>query len=540
MALPDDDPTSIRVSRGLAFCAWAMLAGLLLVLPAILSDRRPGPDSSTYYLPMARALARGDFQAAFFHMIPPLFPVLVGMVAGLGVNNTLTAGKLVSALCTVGSVPGVYELVRRLASERIARWAVVLFLISPRVLRYAGNAGPDTLKMLLLIYLALALIWYLSSGRLAAGAMAGALTGLATLARSECAVFGALLVIMPTARWWWQREPATGRRRPCWREAFAAALAVAAMLAVVAPWVLHQRRQTGYWVTDSRQLALLQRVGLASAEAVRQHTVPPRPADAVRRMPRKAGDHWANANAAPRGLDRLYLVVAVAGLLLGHHRRYPFRLEHALLLGIVGLNLIVFLLTGYINKRYVAITQPFLLPWVAFGLLAIYAWLVRLPWRWVRPCLWALGVMMGLLFLRDRLLADRPSSDPEKRELVEFQDTFAAWVAAHRQEFAHRPPPVSTRDTYHNGLRPVVLAAEESWVFAAEAGLVTLDNRYRFSTDLLLERCRQAEVDLVLVTPELHACVTGLEQLLDEASVLTLAADWQVAGQRIGVYRLQP
>ncbi len=52
-------------------------------------------DAARYYGPLAREFGEGNYQRAFFHMVPPLTPLLAGLLVKAGID-AFAALKLVS------------------------------------------------------------------------------------------------------------------------------------------------------------------------------------------------------------------------------------------------------------------------------------------------------------------------------------------------------------------------------------------------------------------------------------------------------------
>ena len=71
---------------------------LLAVCYLILSMGLPaGNDASQYYLPMAEAVSRGDWNHAFIPYIPPLVPLLSGLQANILNIDVSTSARIISA-----------------------------------------------------------------------------------------------------------------------------------------------------------------------------------------------------------------------------------------------------------------------------------------------------------------------------------------------------------------------------------------------------------------------------------------------------------
>ena len=86
-----------------------VLMGLVFTLLAVWSTRPPNFDTASYYGRMAAEFATGNYDRAFYHMIPPLVPALAGVVAKTGLDP-VAALRLVSGLFYVGGLWWLYNI----------------------------------------------------------------------------------------------------------------------------------------------------------------------------------------------------------------------------------------------------------------------------------------------------------------------------------------------------------------------------------------------------------------------------------------------
>jgi tetratricopeptide (TPR) repeat protein len=183
-----------------------------------------------YYLDWARSLVAGGAGPGGAFYLAPLYPyLLAGFIRLFGENLTLlyllqnATTVLVAALLAVTA--------RRLAGDRAALAAASLVLLMPTPLFFASRPVGESLALLLLCG-ALSLA---GSERLEASGVAGALAGLASLARPN--------LLLVTAVWAFAD---TGAKR--WRHAACAVLGTALVLAPVA---LRNMRVSGHFVPVS-------------------------------------------------------------------------------------------------------------------------------------------------------------------------------------------------------------------------------------------------------------------------------------------------
>jgi 4-amino-4-deoxy-L-arabinose transferase-like glycosyltransferase len=515
--------------------AWLTGLALVLTLPTLLARDIPGVDLCTYYLRMARALAEGRPEAAHYHMIPPLFVQLVGGTIRLGLPVE-QAARLVSLLAYAAGVPLVYLLLRHLYGHRPAAWGALLYVVSDRMLRIAINSGPDSLKTLLVIALALLLVLYLDRGWWWCLPGAGAAIGLMTLARSESLAFGAFLVVVPGWAWWrGRRQPAGPRvtlRAACW----GGLLALATLGLVLAPRVAWQVRTAGLWVTDSRQLKVLQPLGLVEPETVRSMTYDYQSLPGAVRQQRQAG--LGKLVSGVTGGFAFLLWPALLGLALQWRRPRRWQPAEWLLVALLLLNLGAFFLpTGYIIPRYAATTQPLLLGWAALALCAgldlLRARVAPAHWRWA----YALLAVILLALAWNGMTGIRPSLSDRKNAIRRLPREVAAWIAEHRQELSSGAARPATLERYHDGGQPLIMAARPSFAFLAGADYVQVSTNYTFPPAALVQFCRQERPDLLIVEPLLRQTCPGLEEELAAMPEFALARQWTLEDYTLSVYR---
>ena len=505
----------------------SLLVGLALSAAIVLVPNLPGKDTAMYYSRMARAFAEGRFSGAFYHKIPPLFPVLAGLVAKLGLD-AYSAAKLVSCLLHVAGVPVVYALVSTVGARREAEWAAVLYLVCPRLLRYSGNAGPDSGKTLLLMLLVLCMIRHYRRGGLrwlVCGALAG---GALAVMRSEgllftlaAPIFCVLRAIRTTAD-----RPAAKRAARC---AMHVVLFGVIVLSGLGPWMLYVRRTTGYWLTDSRQLRVLARAGVVSPSRLRQYEQTS--LDGIEKdVQRNRFGLLRPFHEAVKGLVPAYLLLAAIGLWTRRRRGDPFALEEGVFLCVIALNFVVFYaISGYVTKRYVSATVPFILGWSATGVLEVGTRLraSRIgSQRLVKACA---GALLAVC-VWDGVLKLRPSLSPSKRARRRLPATIGRWIDAHREELidGREDSLSSSQAWYHDGRVPVLLAAVPQVAYFARADLVPIQTRYVYSPEAVVSLCRGQRVHAVLLSPDVMARCPGVADALTPEAGFNKVMEWSV------------
>lgn len=514
---------------------WLSALAVVLAGPTLWAQDIPGVDLCAYYLRMARALAEGRPEAGHYHMIPPLFVQLVAATLRLGLSAEVGA-RLVSVAAYVLGTPLLYLLLRQLHGHRVAAWGTLLYVVSDRMLRCAVDSGPDSPKTLLLIALVLLLVLYLAKGRWWCLPAAGGVVGLMTLVRSESLAFGVFLVLVPAWAWWrGRRQPAAARvsgRAAGW----GVLLALAALLAVLAPRLAWQSRTTGLWLTDSRQLRALKPLGLAGPELLHSLSYDYDALPGVVRRERHTGP--GKLIVATLGGFAFLFWPALLGLALQWRRPRRWQPAEWLPAAVILLNLAAFYVpTGYIIPRYVATSQPLLLGWAAVALVAGLDLVRRrgapAHGRWAQALL-AL-ILLGSVW--NGLSGIRPSRSAEKNAIRRLPREVAAWIAAERRELTAGPPRPATLQQYHDGTQPLLMAARPAYAYLARADYVRVSHRHTFSPAGLLAFCRRERPDLLIVEPFLRELCPGLDEALAAAPEFALVRQWRIGSYHLAVYR---
>lgn len=385
---PEDKTSQLRL-LGIATLAVALRLTLVLVLPRVI--RWDEPD----YLWLGRNLWSGHGYTVAgepeLHYTP-LFPVLAGGLSLILRDPEWGSNVWFVALGALLVVP-VYAIARRVYGERAGLAAAFLAAIFPGL--STAELFWGTMTEPLFIFLVYCGIWAcmaaLRDGRLWGWALAGALFGLAYLARPEgivwMAVFGAFAALSALLAGRLLRWCSIGRL----------ALYGVAFVVVAAPYTVFLHRYTGKWMATGK-LAITYQIG----EAVVQHD----PAlydevtasldangeilwwsdrrfesgllEVLLRDPRRAIERaWTNlrrakgAVLAPNVFPLFLLALIVLGWL-----RHPWdrrRLTGESLLAMSALPVLAFV-PFHVEVRFFAPAFPVLLIWVASGLCQFSAW----------------------------------------------------------------------------------------------------------------------------------------------------------------------
>jgi 4-amino-4-deoxy-L-arabinose transferase-like glycosyltransferase len=225
----------VSLALGLAVLAFALRVWVLGALPVIDTD-------GVTYVTLARQLRAGG--PPFDPLFHPLYPLAIALVEPLAGDWEL-AGRLVSAVAGALLVIVAWALTRSLLGEDVARLAAILVAVHPALVRAGTAVMPEALY-------ALALACGIWAGRrgLTAGPpawlpVAGALFGLAYLARPEGVAY--LLGLLAAVALVTAGDLGRARALAAWGGG-----ALAAWLLVAAPYLVYLRGSQGRWTLSGK------------------------------------------------------------------------------------------------------------------------------------------------------------------------------------------------------------------------------------------------------------------------------------------------
>lgn len=175
----------------------------------------------------------------------PLYPALIAAVYRLAGGPVPAGVMLVQALLSVGTGLLLYDMTVRLFGRRAGLAAALVFLVHPQVNNFVFRCATETLFLFLVTALCHQAAAFLRTRRPRHLLLAALAMGLSLLTRQTLApLAGAAVLLLPGASVFAPRRER--KRRLAW-----ALAAIAAGMAVLAPWLLRNRRQAGEWVLQT-------------------------------------------------------------------------------------------------------------------------------------------------------------------------------------------------------------------------------------------------------------------------------------------------
>lgn len=313
----------------------------------------------TYY---AGEWSRGNWLSAPISALPPLTIFAAGLLARTGLE-IYSAVILLSALFYILMIFPLYGLLLRFFPARIAAWGTVLYVLTPKIIRHSGMGLLESGRDFFLVLALYLLFRFLDDRRRRLlPLLCGASLGFLSLTRGEGGVVGLLLLILLPVLVWraehYRPRALLARALPFFL------LAALGMGAVLSPRLIEMYRVTGYPVTDSRMISVLQKLPFVpQLFEDKRKALFPRPENPA---PLPKLEHEATLKrlvSSFRGLSRgayeLYFLFALAGLILVIHRR-QWRMEYTVFALIFVCWLAVFygIVSAY---RYYSFAVPLLM-----------------------------------------------------------------------------------------------------------------------------------------------------------------------------------
>lgn len=240
-------------AAGLAIVATALLIRVCYVLSVrdnpLFEPMLPGFDMTVFH-EWAKRIAAGQLTDHRPFYQAPLYPYLLGTIYSVFGPNALAA-TMFQAILGAASVGLIYLLGHRLFGRGVALWAAGLMALTPIFPYYEGFLKRDSM----VVFLNLLFLWTLfrhdERRPLRSASLAGAVLGLAALARANA------LVMLPLGMVWvWKRAGADMGTR--W---MTVAVFVLAAFATISPATAHNRLAGGQWVLIEGNFAQNWRVG---------------------------------------------------------------------------------------------------------------------------------------------------------------------------------------------------------------------------------------------------------------------------------------
>lgn len=309
-------------------------------------------DDGCGYLFLAREIAGGNFHAAFSSVWPPLFPVF-SAGASFIFRDIELAGRMVSCIFGSLTVFPLFLLVKSIFDKKTALMTVLFFAVHPYLCQASAEALSEALYFFFVTSIA-SISWFAIRKKKAAFFLpVGLLLLLTGLTRFE-----GFTLILPVLAWIWVTGLPNVRGNIRWKFT-STFFCLITFAAVLLPYLVSVRRETGKWQITSRQghhvAVSLNAPGETRTERARyllRYKIYP------------------NIRLIPASLAKAYHPVFLPLLffgLIGRNRLRGFRLGEIYVLSFALFRLTVLTIFAGITKRYLYAFVPMTLCWAGAG-----------------------------------------------------------------------------------------------------------------------------------------------------------------------------
>ena len=435
-------------------------------------------DVSNCYAPMAREFARGNYERAFFHNLPPLMPVLAGLVSKLGFHS-FTACMIVSGLSFIASLWPLRRLMLNFMPSIQASYACLLFATAPRILRYSGAGLLMAVKLLFVIWSLVLIIDYAKEKRTSQLVWLGInLAGL-SLIRGE----GILYV--PFFFTWamillFRSEKTKNTRKLIFSQqnifhAIRATVVVGTIFFIaISPRLYQLQQQTGIPSLDSRQSSMIKGIIEKTKTLPQKHspnvpTAPKLKQKNQKETPLSAKNLKKSLGRFTTGSHPLYLILAITGLITLFRAR-KLSVYHYLISSLVLFNLVVFVPIA-ISSRYYTINIILFIPFVIATLSVLYEKSQK-SHKYKKIFTWIIAVAVITQVTIGSKLIWSTRYDRSDVKAV------GLWIDKNRDKFIKENVVPLTYTTHYTPATNLIIAANKGqYVFWANADYIYLENK---------------------------------------------------------------
>ena len=489
----------------------------LLIICALLSfvlNDCIGNDAAGYYVPMVELFAEGKYDLAFNPMIPPLVPLLGGIVASVLPVSGFMALKMVSTFFMLLGVIPMYQLAKRLVPDDQAVWACALYAICSQVIRFGITAQLTSAKLFLVLWLierCISVFERATPARIITMSLAMALLG---LCRTEGIFY--LFFVMITLVW------VSFKMKDSWtqriKKTFVAwCILVGTLLFIWSPWLAYEYQATGYVVLDSRQTGVVKALqSLVRAKTESQTVVLESSVPILNNTPRDI-DAQTITTKLYETVDGFYIpylpLVAIGLVGLWKQKRWGY-LE-AWLLGAACFNVLVIWAASTqgapVLKRYIFPSALLVMPYAVLGWTLVRAWLVGKRtatlrfWTILALCIVVtVSVADGLKHVVDSL-----------RGKYAVEKINGLWLQAQGAELDSHGASEAMREnlrfSQYTGRSLVVAAAFPQTACWAQAQHVNIRRHVEKTFQELLNFCEMCGVDVLVVDRHVRQSTRGVD-----------------------------
>ncbi len=513
------------------YIVFAMFAmAFFFCLPAIILVDVPTRDTSYFYTPMIRAIARGDWEHSYFPMIPPLFSTLGGLLSRILFLDAFTAGKIISALFFSLTVFPLYFIKKQIFSKQVAIVATCLFICCSRLIHYGTSGGIDTAKMFFIVLFVYSFLEFIySQNWKILFVMSISLAGM-SLSRGEGIAISLFFILIPFL------FEISKKKLPV-----KSIIVGCLMFVLLTPWMIYEYKTVGFPVTDSRQIGYIYKIGdIFNIELVSKNSILAKKSQNLLKYENEINiqntkiqsDNTQNSISSLqklevlwkklflefwKGLYPFYFIFAIP-VLLKKIKKKDFSKKEKLLIIIFVIH--TFIILGVVSftftqKRYIIQAMPLLLGWSAIAFISIFSYFENKKLSQVYKNLMVCFIAIFItLSLNSGIKCVSPFS--KKRNIEKEYKYKKISKIINNINFGKISEPLkTTKFHYANGGFPRVLASEGRVACMSFSEHIDFNFTLTVSLKQLNKLCEIQKVNIILYDEILKNFCPELDKVVD-------------------------
>lgn len=351
----------------------AIVAGVAIGLTHLFFGINVPEDVAAYYGPMVEAFSRGEWQEAFLENVPPLIPLLAGIVRLTGIS-AFHALIIVSAGFYLLTLWPLYKFMRLFVTVRQAGLGCFLYIIAPKIIQMGCTGLLNSGRNFFFITASWLLLSYVRKSTFPKLLLlALSLAGL-TLVRGEGIIYLPLFLVwfvILQMRYSLQHNQTFAKSLGISLSRLAAVIVF--ILIVLSPRINQIYQCTGIPAVDIRQADMIAGILDNSPRFVDlsndAESDEERGAELTATETFRPKWHLLRSEISVTN-GELYLWLALFGLILLWRQR-RLTLDHLVIFSFVLWNVLIFLVVA-LNVRYFTLNILLLMPLTVYGLMKLY------------------------------------------------------------------------------------------------------------------------------------------------------------------------
>jgi len=335
------------------------------------------------YIAMAHSFAIGDWSRAFLDNIPPLVPVMSGLITMLGLPPW-DSGMIVGCAFYVLTIFPLYGLLCFFMDKKYAAWGALFYLLAPKMMRLGMSPMLEGARMFFYILPVYFTFSFAKDKKIYKLILLGVSLALLALVRGEGIISMPFILLALFLLCIKKNKYKTTLLSLLLPIAYCL-FAFLVMLAVLSPRLYQNYIKTGYPTLDNRQAECIQkyydkifnRSNMENSKAKKVE------------IPKLKAENQISDNESQevkigtasyygkffknifRGTYELYTILCVIGMVILALRK-EWKLEHSLLILFGVINAILFALTGSIQYRYYLVNIMLIMPFILTAYLYLF------------------------------------------------------------------------------------------------------------------------------------------------------------------------